>query len=188
MRKPIKLQTSVLLLVCYIWCLCDAFRYGDVVRMSRRSQTKQGGSDWIDITAQYCPKFRMRSTVNLLIDSETEFANSDLSKEVKMSFAFDDRQLLVPYLSVSSKEGVYLESIEFKFSFSEDKVVEVDWTTHYSRPQELREPPKTVYVHYDWYEHSQKHTDFARDLFLVLNFLFIGVYVLYLSTDIMRER
>ncbi|KAK4800946.1 hypothetical protein SAY86_021433 [Trapa natans] len=186
----------ILLLALLLPSICDAYRPGDIVPMSRRGQYHSSRTAWQDLIGRQCPIFAVNREVLIPIPKPTGFTGAD---PYKISFQVGREKFLIPWLFVINRNSreVPMIDVHLKYSGSDLHGVTakiLDMPHHYIdiHPDISKQFwnseiwPKHVLARYTWEEQSEIDvTSGFYVLFgsgLLLSFI-LSIYVLQSSRD-----
>ncbi|OWM67061.1 uncharacterized protein LOC116208428 [Punica granatum] len=184
------------LLVLLLPSICNAYRPGDIVPMSRRGQYHSSRTVWQDLIGRHCPVFAVNREVLIPIPKPTGFTGAD---PYKISFQVGREKFLIPWLYVINRNSREVPMIDVHLRYSGSDLHGVtakvlDMPHHYIdiHPDIAKQFwdsqiwPKHVLVRYTWEEQSE--IDVASGFYvlfgsgLVLSFI-LSIYVLQSSRD-----
>lgn len=116
--------------ICLLCCLgVKGYVHEDPVSTLKRSQYRGYRTQWSSVLHNDAPHFGLDQTVRLHTASQARDYQHD--KQFKMSFSFDNEQLITPWITVNNGLGVYLHVLQFTFVYSSDRIVDLKWEAEY---------------------------------------------------------
>jgi len=165
----------------------NAHKYGDLIRFSKKSYHDMRESEWNDIRMKFSPKFQVDKTITLSSLTSIPLGSTSL---YKIAFSLDNDRFKTSWITVADGEGTFLNHIEFKFIYSNDKIVDVKWTLDYNDEEiHQKKKPDHIYLIYRWEEAQQE--DITAGLFILFTvglsisgflFTFIAFQFQYIDT------
>ncbi|KAF2070114.1 hypothetical protein CYY_008566 [Polysphondylium violaceum] len=165
----------------------DAYKYGDIIRFSKKSYHDLRETDWNDIRVKFSPRFQVDRTITLSSLTSIPLGESSL---YKISFSLDNDRFKTSWITVADGQGTFLNHIEFKFTYSNDKIVDVKWTLDYNDEEvHHKKKPDHIYLIYRWEE--AQDIDISAGLFILFTvglsisgflFTFIAFQFQYIDT------
>ncbi|KAL6074294.1 hypothetical protein QOT17_004324 [Balamuthia mandrillaris] len=169
---------SVLLCASFFFTFGSAYRHGDIVPMQIRSSYGQSPSDWSQVIARNCPRFRYSKTVALPNFKEDPYLT--FNSEFKMSFAFGpDNRHITPWITLWKEEQrVMLNFIHFTFVYSGSDIKEIKWTVDYNDEDEHKgKKLESIFLRFDWEEYGEQNLELGVNSLLLGSVVaFVGMF------------
>ncbi|KAL9258205.1 hypothetical protein AKJ16_DCAP15148 [Drosera capensis] len=183
-------------IVLLISSICEAYRPGDIVPMSKMGQYHSSRTAWHDMIGRHCPIFAVNREVLIPIPMPVGYTGAD---PYKISFQVGKEKFLIPWLFVINRKSSEVPMIDVHLRYSGNDLLGVtakvvDMPAHYVEvhPDILKQFwdskhwPKHILVRYTWEEHSE--IDVTSGLFVLfgsglLLSVILSIYILQSSKD-----
>ncbi|KYQ90664.1 hypothetical protein DLAC_09299 [Tieghemostelium lacteum] len=161
---------SILIIFSLLLSSCSAYKTGEVIRFNKQSKhispdrTREFNSDWTLIKSKFSPRFKIDKTITL---SSLTSAKLDENSIFKIKFQIDSFETF--WITAADRNGIYLNHIEFTFTYSNDKIIDIKWIPDYNdEPEHQGKKPEHIYLIYKWEELNDK--DLSTSLLLLFSF------------------
>ncbi|KAH9623487.1 hypothetical protein KSS87_020172 [Heliosperma pusillum] len=109
---------SRLMMVSLIWIassICDAYRPGDIVPLSRMGQYHNSRTIWHDMVGRHCPIFAVNREVLISVPKPTAYTGAD---PYKITFQVGREKFQLPWLYIINRRSVEVPMIDVHLSYS----------------------------------------------------------------------
>ncbi|KAN0031614.1 hypothetical protein ACTFIV_005479 [Dictyostelium citrinum] len=163
----------------------NAYKDREIVRTHLQTIIGTSGSvDNHDISTKLAPRFKRDLSKSLLaVDSKINGKKVDILPHTlyRILFSFDNDKFKTSWITICGENGTYLNQIDFTFTYSNDKILDLKWHLDYNTEEvHHKKKPSNFYINYKWKEIKDK--DISSGLFVLFLFgiLVSSVSVIYI--------
>ncbi|KAN0045269.1 hypothetical protein ACTA71_005646 [Dictyostelium dimigraforme] len=163
----------------------NAYKDREIVRTHLQTIIGTSGSvDNHDISTKLAPRFKRDLSKSLLaVDAKSNGKKVNLLPDTlyRILFSFDNDKFKTSWITICGGNGTYLNQIDFTFTFSNDKILDLKWHLDYNTEEvHHKKKPSNFYINYRWKEIKDK--DISGGLFILFLFgiLISSISVIYI--------
>ncbi|KAM9952842.1 hypothetical protein ACTFIR_007898 [Dictyostelium discoideum] len=163
----------------------NAYKDREIVRTHLQTIIGTSGTvDNHDISTKLAPRFKRDLSKSLLaVDSKINGKKVDILPQTlyRILFSFDNDKFKTSWITICDGNGTYLNQIDFSFTYSNDKILDLKWHLDYNTEEvHHKKKPNNFYINYKWKEIKDK--DISSGLFILFLFgiLISSVSVIYI--------